>query len=40
MFNNFIKVFHDGILFAETDNIVYTNRQLIEMFNLIPQKPK
>lgn len=34
MFNNLLKVFHDGIIIMEEDKILYNNRKIIKIFNL------
>ena len=38
MFHNLLRVFHDGIMLIEQDKIVYTNKQILNLFNIIPQE--
>lgn len=34
MFNNLLKVFHDGIIIMEEEQILYSNKKIIRIFNL------
>jgi hypothetical protein len=34
MFHNLMKVFHDGIIITEMENIVYKNKQIEKTLNI------
>ena len=34
MFHNLIRVFHDGIMIIENQDIVYHNKQILKIYNI------
>lgn len=34
MFHHLIRVYHDGILITQQENILYTNQSMIKIFDL------